>query len=727
MPKNSFLQALFKGPKFSLAPIEKRNRGSLKIGTVVPIFANVLNPREGVELNMSHLVRFLPAKAPVMEGYKVTFDAFAVPFSALGYAERKERDIDDFFNLQENGGLIQNPFCFPMSDFNDIFIDHVPTDEDNGTSAADVFAKHSLGDYLNFPSLKAVRDHVRKWLRVNPLAYGSNIQAYYEPHATTPLDSLGYSVGTFVALAFMNDPILVDDIFGITIDLSGRGHGVGFFTVGVPFCTSSNPLLLKDSDFYANPESDIFFTSEDDGTFGTSSVLGAYSLLGYILRNYSAVASYYGFPADGPTAGTYLSDVTNMANHIAYLMDEENPISLDYLQVLYDNYGIDAQSIYDEYFEYIMSLLLYRYFLVNGEGNRLYNFPVESDAAVTATFLPSLPDDEPVDLSYFAAYWKIISDWYINTNIDGDPDDFFVNHCRLLSDGADVLPYFPEHYVVTKPFVRRWANDVFTSAVPEALVQNVKIPVDGTIPDLRDANAFQKLKDILRNTGSRLRDVVYGLRGVLPSAVRSEMSEPIATLSTWVGFQSVLQTSQTTSDSPQAAYSGIGTDSKGFAPFLKYVNNDEPTPVIVMVLMSVTQHASYFQGFDRKFFRKSIYDFAIPQLAMVGEQEVTNKEVYFDKDFERGIFGFNRRYYDWFMEQSEVHGELRESLDYWHGARFFDEQPYLGSEFIGINSDVDHLQRIFANTSESAAPIVYNVSFDGYFTRALPRYIQYEL
>lgn len=725
MPKNSFLKALFSGPKFSLAPIEENNRGSVKIGQVIPVWSTVLNPREGVELNMSHLVRFMPAKAPVMEGYKVTFDAFAVPYSCLGYAERKERDIDDFFNIKENAGNIENPFCFPMRRLQYMLVDDK---DNNGIEPEDAalsyaFRLGSLGDYINFPSLKAVREHVRKWLSVNPLAYGSDLASYL--YSSDDLDSIGYSVSSFVALAFINDISLVGgDFFSITIDLSGRGHGSSTFVIGVPFCTSENPKLIKDSNGdLDSPESEVFYINAASNEFGSQSVDGVYSLLGYILRHYPAVAAYYGFNYYS-NQYTVESDIANMANRIAHFIDDENPISLDYLQVLYDNYKVDAQSVFNEYFEYVLSILLYNDFIENGEGDKLFIFGETSDEQL-ATWLPCLADDEPIDLSYLAAYWKIISDWYINTNIDGDPDEFYLGHCQLLVDSE--LSSRPARYVDVNPFKRRWSNDIFTSAVPMAQVNNIRIPADGTIPDLREANAYQKLVDIFRNTGSRLRDVDYGVFGILPSAVRSEMSEPIGTFSSWVGMQSVLQTSETTPDSPQAAYAGIGTDSSGFKQILKYVNNDEPTPVIIMVLMSVTQRASYMQGFDRKFFRKSIYDFAIPQLAMIGEQEVTNKELYFDKEYTSGIFGFNRRYYDWFYSGSQVHGELRDSLDFWHGSRIFDEQPALNSEFIGIESDLDHLQRVFANTSESAMPIIYNLAFDGYKTVALPRYIQYEL
>lgn len=700
MPKNSFLQALFTGPKFSIAPIEQNNRGTVQIGRVVPVFSTILNPREGVTLDMAQLVRFLPAQAPVMEGYKVTFDAFAVPYSCLGYADRKERDIDDFFNLKENAGNIQNPFCFDFGRLHTIGhygdVSYSPV-----TGLSTFFRNGSLGDYMNFPSLKSVIDHIRKWVDVNPLAHGDGIDSYFSDPS---LFSQYLDAARFVALAFLNG-----DASHTEMEVDGNSLIIYH---GVPFVVSESAKVVQgertaDSQL-GNNDSDLYFSSDNQPfEIGDANVYGCYSLLGYILRNYPRVSEYYGLG---------LRDFDTDFFHLTLLVNENHrEYNYDYLQVLYDFYKVDAQSIYDEWFNNcVLPSILYNYDLSNFDG----------DGFMDSGFIPVLTE-KPVDLSYFAAYWKIISDWYINTNIDGDPEDFFLHNCCLLSD--EELSSLPARHLNLEPFVRRWPNDIFTSAVPMANVQNVRIPADGTIPDLREANAYQKLVDIFRNTGRRLRDVIYGVFGIRPSAVRSEMSEPIGTISSWIGMQSVLQTSETTPDSPQAAYAGIGTNSDGFKHVLKYVNNAEPTPVIIMVLMSVTQRASYMQGFDRKFFRSSIYDFAVPQLAMIGEQEIQNSELYFDKNYTEGVFGFNRRYYDWFYSGSEVHGEFRGSMDYWHGARIFDSQPALNSEFIGINPETDHLQRVFANVSESSMPVLYNLSFDGYKTVALPRYIQYEL
>ena len=692
MAANSFLQAIFKGPKFSVAPIEVNNKGNCRIGQVVPVYSRVLNPREGLELDLGHLVRFMPAQAPTMEGYKVTFDAFAVPFSTLGYAERKERDIDDFFNIRENGGEITNPFCFSFDTLNTpaTVAEGVGFQVKANTSNrgfTDFFVNGSLGDYINWPSLRNIKKHVRWWLDVNGLLDGHNISRLVTIF-DSDLDHLS-EAANFFAFWYADSSLAYSNDFDELSVVSGQNQRLMVLS-GIPFnIDEENPLVTVS----AEDDTRLFYNAYTDTDVAFRQGVNVFSLLGYVCYTYPRVAEYYG-----------LSDsvVSSSAEFHAYLtwlefQSRTRPdFTYNFLDILYRFYKIDAQSVYDEYFNYVLRHLLYKSDILNYDGNTL----------VYEEFLPWFADDDPVDLSYFAAYWKIISDWYINTNIDGDPDEFFLKHCQLLTyDHYGTMQKF--YQLDLEPFQRRWSNDIFTSAVPQAQIQNVRIPADGTIPDLREANAYQKLVDIFRNTGRRLRDVIYGVFGIRASAVRSEMSEPIGSLSSWIGMQSVLQTSETTIDSPQAAYAGIGTDSSSHKRILKYVNNAEPTPVIIMVLMSVTQKATYTQGFDRKFKRSSIYDFAIPELAMVGEQAIRKSEIYFDMftGLATGYFGFNRRYYDWFYQGNEIHGDLRDSMDYWHGARLFDTPPSLNSQFIGTDSERDHLQRVFANVSESSRPI----------------------
>lgn len=719
MPKNSFLKALFPSLKYSLSPIDVNTKGTVKIGKIVPVFATMLNGKESIELDESHLVRFMPTNVPVMEGYRVDFDAFAVPLTAIAYAERMERDAIDFHNLALNPGDELNPFSHQIPDVTDM----------NGRSqVADYFRSGSLSDYLGWPSFKAFRDYLRSWIAKTPLFDGSFGNRVY---ISDEGDGLFRDVFDFVARYFVGFSayMLSDDTATLSLDGSGRGHGQLDYYLSIPFTAKATGLYPRSySDWSTTVSGPLsgWFASVSipaEGSGFSAFTVSVRSLLRYICENYTLVADYYGLNYNG-----VVPVPTTALNHLL-VRAENGELNLNYLQVLYELYKIDAQSIFEEWFE----KEIVAYFLYNNDLHEIYvsnGSWMPGNTLAGAGYLPDLSRLDPVDFSYHAAYWKIISDWYINTNVDGNPDEFFVQHCSILKrfqgDGFRVD---------NEPFVRRWGNDIFTSAVPSAAADDIKIPVDGTIPELREANSYQRIKDILRNVGNRAKDVMYGIRGYTPTAQASEMSIPVGTLHSYIGIQSVLQTSQTTPESAQASYSGIGTDSTGGRGrrILKVINNSEPVPVVVMVLMSVTQRSAYMQGFPRKFFRNTIYDFAIPELANVGEQAVYTKELFFDYEPSAlapendEIWAFNRRYYDWFFEANSVHGEMRDSQDFWHGARIFDSKPALNPEFIGIQYDADHLSRVFANISPAADPIVFNISFEGSKVVALPRYIQYEL
>ena len=173
MPKNSFLKAIFSGPKFSLDPIEKTNKGTIRIGEVIPVYKTMLQGRETISLDLGHLVRFAPTSVPVMEGYEVNFDAFCVPVSALGYPQRKERDIMDFHNLALNDGETKNPLCHHISGD---FLTNDCLRYGNKSGVANLFRIGSLGDYLNMPSFKNFRDFVRKWVYQTGLLHEHHMQ-----------------------------------------------------------------------------------------------------------------------------------------------------------------------------------------------------------------------------------------------------------------------------------------------------------------------------------------------------------------------------------------------------------------------------------------------------------------------------------------------------------------------------------------------------------------------
>lgn len=120
--------------------------------------------------------------------------------------------------------------------------------------------------------------------------------------------------------------------------------------------------------------------------------------------------------------------------------------------------------------------------------------------------------------------------------------------------------------------------------------------------------------------------------------------------------------------------------------------------------------------------RRTRYDFYWPALAHLGEQEVLNREIYYQGDAtDVEVFGYNERWSDYRYKPSLITGKMRssdpQSLDVWHLAQDFSELPVLNDEFIQENPPIDRVV---------AVPTEPQWIFDGYFkvktTRPMPLY-----
>lgn len=114
----------------------------------------------------------------------------------------------------------------------------------------------------------------------------------------------------------------------------------------------------------------------------------------------------------------------------------------------------------------------------------------------------------------------------------------------------------------------------------------------------------------------------------------------------------------------------------------------------IFAIVSVLPTASYQQGLERMWTRESIYDYAWPSFANLGEQEVKNKEIYAQAAEPEGVFGYAPRYSEYKYIPSTVHGAMRSSLNYWHLGRIFSSEPALNGDF--VHPRPEELKRIFA-------------------------------
>ena len=171
-----------------------------------------------------------------------------------------------------------------------------------------------------------------------------------------------------------------------------------------------------------------------------------------------------------------------------------------------------------------------------------------------------------------------------------------------------------------------------------------------------------------------------------------------------ISISEVLQTGQSTTVSAQGNMSGHGM-SAGVSNGFKYMF---PEHGFVFCILSIMPRASYFQGLNRSLNRRDKLDYAFPEFANIGEQEVYKNEIYNQgEDHKDEVFGYQSRYAEYKHADSEIHGDFRTSkLEFWHLARKFAEQPVLSKEFVqcaGTEAAATSLNRIFAVTDNAAA------------------------
>lgn len=711
---NPFNIGIFNGPRYSSFPWSHDNKISMSAGKITPIAWEFLNTGDKIEADVANVVRLAPMVAPTLDTYRVDIHAFALRLRSLGNATRNPWIYEDFFNLNKN---VNGSRSLPVIPISLLF-------------AANGLRNGTLIESLGFPTFKKDRDAYLEFLRK------------YNPWVFDP-------VVTLTKIHF------------------GWSDELGFYPASMPSSSSDGSSLnlnYRDVAYTGWLDNNLKRYYLTGGNFASQYKAGGLPVAGlegvtfpyigtlasYIAQTYPEAFSLAdtGAGIAYDTLGAWGKDSTfDFTDGIPQWIQDMNGTNL--LDKVYELYKKDSITVMKEFEDWLLDgfLSLSSSFATTSEDTQsLTYFGYRTDSIFAflhgkiVSAFPDLPSNTYGGLvsksipSYpFDTYYKIISDWYINTAIS-DPDVFFSSNSfqTILSNAgytpANKLAGFKR---LNNLFKRMWANDYFTSAFPSPQAgQAVGIPVNGTIVDLRNANAMQKLKERLLYAGSRFRDVLFAITGKHTSSAILEMSEVLGSWSNVINVDSVLQQSETTSGSPQAGYAGTGLGYRAGGKDFRYVAEE---PTVIMVVASIIPKASYFQGLSRKFMRTNVYDYAIPQLANVGEQRIMRGELYLgsdspsSSDTDTQTFGYTRRNGDFMWTPSEIHGDFRGSLDYWHNARIFGSMPALGMNFLQVNPEQDNLNRVFAVLSDSYDHFYCNFSFTGHVVRSLPKHVHYDL
>lgn len=235
-----------------------------------------------------------------------------------------------------------------------------------------------------------------------------------------------------------------------------------------------------------------------------------------------------------------------------------------------------------------------------------------------------------------------------------------------------------------------------------------------TINDLRTAWALQQWLEKNMRAGSRYRESLLAHFGVRSSDQRLDRPEYIGGSKGTIQISEVLQTSSTDATSPQASMAGHGVSVVGSGGS-RYRCEEHGFIISILNIQPVT---TYYQGLPRVFSKKDRTEYAFPDFAQLGEQEILNKELYYDpSDGENDdTFGYIPRYAEYRYTPSRVSGQMATTLTHWHMARDFAVRPHLNTGFVVA----EPTRRIFADVNPLDDCIVAHVFVKLLSRRPLP-------
>lgn len=370
----------------------------------------------------------------------------------------------------------------------------------------------------------------------------------------------------------------------------------------------------------------------------------------------------------------------------------------------------------------------------------------------------------------FLAYQKIYDDWFRDPNFVNGVFDYYPN----LLNGGDLTTSMSPLLTMRK---RAWSKDYFTSALPWAQrgpevhlpvntklratslvgrnsstgstsgnwlinggsqvnVDGLAVPTNntnighefsladnalGTIRELRQASALQQWLERNAIGGGRYIEQLLSHFGVFSDDARLQRAEYLGSVKAPVVISEV-QSNAATNDAALGELAGKGVSyGNDFAFNEKFKEHGW-----IIGVMSIKPEASYCQGLDRALTtRETKLDYAFPEFAEIGLQEIELKEIYGKSliDGEGGdTFGYNERYGEYKMNYNQIHGYFADQEDVrsqYNMVRFFGSSPILNGNFVEINEK--SLNNPFVDTTTDAGNLWVDVWNDVKAVRPLPK------
>lgn len=286
---------------------------------------------------------------------------------------------------------------------------------------------------------------------------------------------------------------------------------------------------------------------------------------------------------------------------------------------------------------------------------------------------------------------------------------------------------------------RSWAKDYFTTMTtrPQAGdAAQITFSTSGstgsiTVSDIRVANALQKWLERNNISGTDYGSQILAHFGVTPPD--AIMDKPIllgqVRESVYIGsVENNSNAEQNAGSDPTANPWGASLGSA--AGMASSFGKGSLIPEFhakehgyIMVMFSLVPHAYYDTGVERENFHLGIGDYAWPEYAKIGDQQVFDQELYMGDNHPGDVIGYNQRYSEYKFRLDKVSGLLHngQNLSVYALKRGFASDPQLGKAFLEIPTTyLDQVSQTGYEVSQFGC--IVDSFFDTRAIRLLPSY-----
>lgn len=325
-------------------------------------------------------------------------------------------------------------------------------------------------------------------------------------------------------------------------------------------------------------------------------------------------------------------------------------------------------------------------------------------------------------------YQHIYNDWFLDTQknapIDLFPDTFYYNittapfsrtgsfivssplHTNYRRFRVELFTNKVNYYMNSIFAIRRpwYSKDYFNTSTNDPTLGVSPYAVGTSILDLRKNSALQRLAEKKALCGNKFIDFIVQHFNYYPPSLEIGRSIHLSTSVDYVNVNQVLQTSETTANSPQGERAATASAyGRSHGVFFK-----APTYGELMVLQCIKPEIDYYEGIPKEMQIVDVADMPLPELSQIGFDSINQSELFLNLESENTFnykFGYTPRYSWRKTRLNRVYGLLAGPLNYWHQSPSLRFGVYNQYDFGQIGFDISQQWKTEEDMSDNITTV----------------------